>query len=92
MQTGILAEAALPDFEAVYQGAKNKKRSRFRDEKRSSAGSVKYLVGHEKTMQDGECVGEESFSAQSPPPFRTHLLYDTKGRSATCGHSWAFKC
>ena len=36
-QAGVPAEAALSDLEAVYQGAKNKKRSRVRDEERQSA-------------------------------------------------------
>ena len=49
------------------------------------------MVGHEKTMQGGKRVGEKSFPAQSPPPFRTHLLYDAKGRGAPCRYPWTLK-
>ena len=43
VQTSVSAGQALPHIEGIYQGAKNKKRRRFRDKERQSAGQIEYL-------------------------------------------------
>ena len=85
VQAGVFAARALSDAEAISQSTKQKKRHRFRHEKRKTVGSIEYLERYEKALPRGKGFGEEGVPAQPSPPVRAHLLQSSKGRRSLSG-------